>query len=104
MSGLSSTILGKVQEVVGAAKERLGNAAGEIDLSKDGLAARAKGQAIRTQAAAGQVAELAREKFGDAAQHLTPGPSVKVWVAGYTRKDGTKVAGYYRRPPALQGK
>jgi hypothetical protein len=36
---------------------------------------------------------------GDTGKKPGPGERDRVWVGGYTRKDGTKVAGYYRGTP-----
>jgi hypothetical protein len=33
---------------------------------------------------------------GDSGKKPGPGDRDRVWVGGYTRKDGTKVAGHYR--------
>jgi hypothetical protein len=33
---------------------------------------------------------------GDTSPRPAPGSRQRVWVGGYTRADGTKVAGYYR--------
>ena len=32
-----------------------------------------------------------------------PGERQRFWVSGYTRKDGKKVAGYYKKNPAYKG-
>ena len=36
---------------------------------------------------------------GDQDKEPGPGERSRIWVGGYTRKDGTKVQGYYRSPP-----
>jgi hypothetical protein len=36
---------------------------------------------------------------GDADTRPGPGERERVWVGGYTKTDGTKVAGYYRATP-----
>jgi len=36
---------------------------------------------------------------GDSSRKPEPGTRERVWVGGYTKKDGTKVAGYYRATP-----
>jgi hypothetical protein len=36
---------------------------------------------------------------GDKDTRPGPGERQRVWVGGYTRKDGTKVDGYYRSTP-----
>lgn len=36
---------------------------------------------------------------GDSGQKPGPGERERVWVGGYTKQDGTKVAGYYRSTP-----
>jgi len=33
---------------------------------------------------------------GDSGKRPGPGERERVWVGGYTKKDGTRVAGYYR--------
>ncbi len=33
-----------------------------------------------------------------------PGERERFWVSGYTRADGKKVEGYYKKNPAHQGK
>jgi hypothetical protein len=33
---------------------------------------------------------------GDSGKKPAPGTRSRAWVGGYTRKDGTKVEGYYR--------
>lgn len=33
---------------------------------------------------------------GDAGKKPGPGERSKVWIGGYTKKDGTRVDGYYR--------
>jgi hypothetical protein len=37
---------------------------------------------------------------GDDDTQPKPGEREKFWVSGYTRKDGKKVAGYYKQNPA----
>lgn len=36
---------------------------------------------------------------GDAGEKPAPGERSRVWVGGYTRKDGTKIEGHYRVAP-----
>ena len=36
---------------------------------------------------------------GDTSRKPAPGSRERVWVGGYTRADGSKVAGYYRGTP-----
>jgi hypothetical protein len=36
---------------------------------------------------------------GDKSKRPAPGSRERVWVGGYTRADGSKVAGYYRATP-----
>lgn len=36
---------------------------------------------------------------GDVSRRPEPGTRERVWVGGYTKKDGTKVNGYYRGTP-----
>ena len=36
---------------------------------------------------------------GDPGKKPEPGSRERVWVGGYTRADGTKVAGHYRATP-----
>ena len=40
---------------------------------------------------------------GDADQEPAPGEREKFWVSGYTRADGRKVEGYWKRNPAYRG-
>jgi len=37
---------------------------------------------------------------GDDDTQPPPGERERFWVSGYTRADGTKVAGYYKKNPA----
>lgn len=41
---------------------------------------------------------------GDDDKEPAPGEREQFWVSGYTRKDGTKVEGYYKKNPANKGK
>lgn len=45
-------------------------------------------------------------KYSDSDAHPEPthGEREKFWVSGYTRADGRKVAGYYKRNPAHKEK
>lgn len=39
----------------------------------------------------------------DADERPAPGERQKFWVSGYTRADGRKVEGYWKRNPAYKG-
>ena len=36
---------------------------------------------------------------GDSGQKPGPGERSRIWVGGYTRKDGTRIEGHYRATP-----
>ena len=40
---------------------------------------------------------------GDSDKEPAPGERAQFWVSGYTRKDGKKVEGYYKKNPAYKG-
>jgi hypothetical protein len=40
---------------------------------------------------------------GDSDKEPAPGEREQFWVSGYTRKDGKKVEGYYKKNPAHKG-
>ena len=62
------------------------------------------GRAWKTERASVSKAAASRPRSnkysgGDAGKKPGAGDRSRVWVGGYTRKDGTKVGGHYRENP-----
>lgn len=57
-----------------------------------------KGAAWKEERATGR-----KYSGGDSDTEPGPGERQQFWVSGYTRKDGKKVEGYYKKNPSYKG-